>query len=144
MKDYSNYQEADCCTSNNELRYKTVKSCSLVNSGECEEVYLDKLTNEIIYDVTTIDLCALIAPIPDDTPLYPVLDPLTIDPQYTPSEFNKKRIAVAEKLEDWELTNTFDRIGNKFGRWFLNGYNLTREDLYKLNAINQTQNQTRL
>lgn len=134
MKDYSNYQEADCCATNKELRYKTVKSCSLVTSGTCDEVYLDKLTNEIIYDVTTIDLCALIAPIPDGAALYPVLDPLTIDPQYTPSAFNQERIDAAEEVENLELTNTFDRIGNKFGRWFLNGYNLTREDLYKLNA----------
>lgn len=137
MKDYSNYKEADCCADNKELRYKKVKSCSLVYSATCEYFILDKLTNEIIYDESTIDWCAMIAPIPEDTSIK-VLDPLTLDPQYTPSVFNKKRIDSAEEAEDYELANCYDRIGNKFGKWFLNGYNLTRYDLYELEASMKT------
>ncbi len=131
MKDYSNYIVADCCTSNIELRYEPVTAYS-INSGKTNTVYKDKLTGNIIYDLNSIDLCDVIAPIVEEDNLYKELDPLTIDPLYTPSSFNKKRINSAEETKDWELVNAYDRIGNKHGRWFLNGVNLTRYDIYDL------------
>jgi hypothetical protein len=131
MKDYSNYIASDCCATNKELRYEPITS-HMILSGNTSIVYKDKLTNEIIYDVDTIDLCAIISPIPEKDTLYEPLDPLKIDPLYTPSKFNKPRISSAEETKDWELVNSYDRIGNKHGRWFLNGVNLTRYDIYKL------------
>jgi len=137
MKDYTNYTVADCCASNIELRYEPVNVYS-INSGKTSVVYKDKLTDSIIYDPDSIDLCTVIAPIIKEDNLYKELDPLTLDPLYTPSSFNMKRINSAEETKDWDLVNSYDRIGNKHGRWFLNGVNLTRYDIYKLyDATNQ-------
>jgi len=131
MKDYLNYTVSDCCGENVELRYKVIKSHSLINN-KINEYYVDKLTGDVIYDVTSINLCELIAPKQEEDNLYKKLDPLKLDPLYTPSSFNKPRIENAEETKNWELVNSYDKIGNKHGRWFLNGVNLTRYDIYNL------------
>lgn len=143
------YVEADCCTPYKELRYKLIKQCKLGGTGECTAIYYDKLTEEVVYEPVLINLCDLVAPLPDPNETFPPgfpyvpgmelpsiepIDPLTIDPHYTPSKFNQARIDAVEETEDWVKLNCFDRIGNKHGRWFLNGYNFTRYELYELNA----------
>ncbi|MFV2015976.1 MAG: hypothetical protein ACC656_11130, partial [Candidatus Heimdallarchaeota archaeon] len=142
------YLPADCCTANKELRYKTINSCSIATK-ECIPVYFDKLTSEVVFDTFELNLCEMVVelenipivvpPVGPGTPSLPLkdlekLDPLTIDPQYTPRSFDRARIKVAEETGDWSLTDSYDRIGNKYGRWFLNGYNFTRYDLYDLNT----------